>query len=172
MRKLMGKLTKVLVCLLAVAYMSAAVYAGRGDLWSVGDNNTDYVVVKSNGQLVAGAGASSSVAMSANTTLNTTAPQIIYLGAMTGNHTFVLPPVNVSGARAHIRLIAAVNTIGTTGNLTLSVGNDSATVGNINGINTLTVTNTSGATGAVSFIDCYADPVVSTNDWYVGVVRR
>lgn len=152
-----------------------AAYAGRTDLWSAGtDAVGDYWVVRSNGQMAPGGAGYSAVAMSTNTSLNVTgtAPNYVYLGAMTGNHTFVLPTVATAGARAHIRLIAAANTIGTTGNLTLSVGNDGVSVGNINGIDTLTVTNTSGATGAVSFIDCYASPNVTSNDWFVGVVRR
>lgn len=166
---------KVLACLACLVYMSAAVYAGRGDLWSVGLASVgDYWAVRSNGQMTPGAAGALSVATSANTSLNTTetAPNIVYLGGLTGNHTFVLPPVKVAGARAHIRLVACANTIGTTGNLTLSVGNDSSTVGNINTIDTLTVTNTSGAQGAVAFIDCYASPNVTSNDWFVGVVRR
>lgn len=173
MRKIAVKFTKVLAVLACLAYMATAVYAGRGDLWSAGLASVgDYWRVRSNGQMVPGDAGSLSVATSANTTLSSTAPSVVYLGALTGNHTFVLPPVNVSGARAHIRLVAAVNTIGTTGNLTLSVGNDSLSVGNINGIDALTVTNTSGATGAVSWIDCIASPNVTSNDWFVSVARR
>ena len=169
----MRKILKTLLCLACLVYMASAVYAGRADLWSVGtDDSGDFWRINSKGQLAPGQGGTLSVAMSANTTLNTTAPSSVYLGAMTGNHTFALPPLTTAGAGARIRLIAAVNTIGTTGNLTLSVTSDGVGAGNINGIDTLTVTNTSGATGAVTAIDCIGSANVSSNDWFVTVNRR
>lgn len=102
------------------------------------------------------------------TVTGSSAPTLYYLVNMSGNHTFTLPTVATAGARAHYRIIAAGNNIGTTGNLAISA----ASSGNVNTIDTLTVTNTSGATGAVQVIDCFADSTTGTNDWFVTVGRR
>lgn len=105
---------------------------------------------------------------STNTTLTSSSTPRLYLVNMSGNHTLTLPTVAAAGARARYQVICAGNNIGTTGNLTINVTSS----GNINGIDALTVSNTSGATGAVQTIDAYADSTTGTNDWFVTVGRR
>lgn len=162
----MRNILKVAACLACLVYMSVAVVAGRGDLWSVGTADTPFWAVRSNGQFVPD---TYETINSTNTTVNgSTSPTTFYLVNMSGNHTFTLPTVATAGARARYRIIAAGNNIGTTGNLTISA----ASSGNVNTIDSLTVTNTSGATGAVQVIDCYADKTVGPNDWFVTVTRR
>lgn len=133
---------------------------------SWGDANGAIWSMLENGQMLP---MRSTTINSTNTTVTgSSSTELFYLVNMSGNHTFTLPTVTSVGARAHYRIIAAGNNIGTTGNLAISA----ASSGNVNTIDTLTVTNTSGATGAVQTIDCYADQTAGTNDWFVTVGRR
>ncbi|MFI0608649.1 MAG: hypothetical protein ACH37Z_12275 [Anaerolineae bacterium] len=158
-----------LVGLLACLCWTPPAQAALGDLWEAKNDDMTFWHVAANGQFTPVQ--STAVAASANTTLST-APVLVYIGAYTGNHTFALPPLTTAGAHAHIRLIMASNATGTTGNLTVSGSSDGVTTGNVNTKASITITNTSGDTGAVAWVDCYGDRTVSTNDWFVGVTRR
>lgn len=179
MNKLAGRAFRALKASAALAACLAVLGAGilavspqaRAEVFRAlpvywGDANGAIWGMLENGQLLP---MRSTTINSTNTTVTgSSSTELYYLTNMSGNHTFTLPTVTSVGARAHYRIIAAGNNIGTTGNLAISA----ASSGNVNTIDTLTVTNTSGASGAVQVIDCYADQTAGTNDWFVTVGRR
>lgn len=101
---------------------------------------------------------------SANITLTSANSTVTILSTMSGNHTWTLPDVATVAGRTFWLMNLSGTALGSTGNVTVA-----ATAGNINRINTYTVTNTAGATGNVSAVWAYAD---ATLGYVIGVIRR
>lgn len=100
---------------------------------------------------------------STNTTLSGNTSYVALVN-MSGNHTLTLPTAAAAGTGAVIIVTDELTSIGTTGNLLVNVTSG----GNVNNINEYTVTNTSGATGNVSQIQC----ISNGSKWSLAVLRR
>lgn len=168
---------------LLFAVLTAGVWAARGDLAEWGTIDGTLLAINTSGVLYpqttlgtklgdsthrfSGSYINTATGATINCTNSTlTAANVghVYIANISGNHTLTLPTAALAGAGAQILIVEACNKIGGTGNLTLNVTSS----GNINGVDTFSVTNTSGATGNVSFVRC----ISNGSAWFCNTERR